>query len=306
MAKEIKDAEVKHSEVTFVSQLDTKKPIYQIVGKTPKIETGVDKLLKLVKSNEKITLSKACEDLGESRETVMSWGEILEDHGLIEMHYPITGKPSLWTIRPKMTKGRKGKKEKKGAKEKPSGPKIPGKGIFGMRSKLRIMFINIEIVVLGLLLVYIFLLNRQLAINFLPTLRFHYSGFTSYLMRLPQVLSTGNTSIISSNLLMQPLYFALLLIIIIIIVLIIVGIVRSRRHRDSAGYKQDKKKKSGKGQKKEVEEPEKGKEAGKEKHTKKEKEGRREEKKPKKKGGKKEGVFSDIIRDYKQRLKEME
>jgi DNA-binding transcriptional ArsR family regulator len=292
MAEEKKDAEV-----TFVSQLDTKKPIYKIVGRTPKIETGVDRLLKLVKQKEKITLSEASENLGIPKDTVMSWGEVLEDHGLIDMHYPITGKPSLWKIRPKILKGKKGEKGKK--------PKSaePGRGLFGGRSKTKVFFINMEIVVLGLLLVYIFFINRQLSINFVPTLRFHYSGFTSYLMRLPEVLSTGNISIISSNLLLQPLYFALLLIIVIIIILIIVGIVRSRRHKGRIEYKPEKaKKEEKKEQKKEhkkeikVEKPEK-------KEQKKEQ--KKEEKKEKKKE-KKDGIFSDIIKDYKERLKEME
>jgi len=283
----------KKDEVTFVSQLDTKKPIYKIVGRTPKIETGIDRLLKLVKQKEKITLSDASENLGITKDIVMSWGEVLEDHGLIEMHYPITGKPSLWKIRPKILKGKKGEKI-----EKPKSAE-PGKGIFGGRAKTKVFFINLEIVVLGLLLVYIFFINRQLSINFVPTLRFHYSGFTSYLVRLPEVFSTGNISIISSNLLLQPLYFALLLIIVIIIILIIVWIVRSRRHKGRIEYKPEKEKKE---EKKEVKKEEK-KEIKVEKPKKKEE--KKEEKKEKKKE-KKDGIFSDIIKDYKERLKEME
>lgn len=283
MAEEKKDVEV-----TFVSQLDTKKPIYKIVGRTPKIETGIDRLLKLVKQKEKITLSEASENLGIPKDTIMSWGEVLEDHGLLEMHYPITGKPSLWKIRPKILKGKKGEKI-----EKPKSAE-PGKGVFGGRPKTKVFFINLEIVVLGMLLVYIFFINRQLSINFVPTLGFHYSGFTSYLMRLPDVLSTGNISIISSNLLLQPLYFALLLIIVIIIILIIIGIVRYRRHKGRIEYKPEKEKKEKKEVKKE-----------KKKEIKVENPKKKEDKKEKKKE-KKDGIFSDIIKDYKEKLKEME
>ncbi|MFC2144029.1 hypothetical protein ACFLQO_01535, partial [Candidatus Aenigmatarchaeota archaeon] len=73
--------------------------------------------------------------------------------------------------------------------------------------------------------IYIFFVNRYLAMNFMPTLRFHSNGFINYLRNLPGLLMSGRFS----DLVLQPLYLAFLLILIIVIILIIVLVVKSRR-----------------------------------------------------------------------------
>lgn len=269
----------KDMEVTLVSQLDTKKPIYKITGKTPYIETEIDRLYKLVKERGSIKISEAAKKIGVSEDTVRGWGEVLEEHKLIELHYPIAGKPSLGIRRPKLLKGKK-VKEKKEKK-----PGIPMK----KRFTKKVIMIYIEIIVLGELLIYIFLINRYLAMNFIPTIRFHFDGFITYIRNLINILFSGNFSALFSALLLQSMYFAFLIILIVIIILIIVLIVKSRKPKP---YMSEKK----------PEKEEKEEEPKKEKPKKEEKKEKREEKKKERK----DAVFADIIGRYKERLKEME
>jgi len=259
MAEKEKDAEI-----TLVSQLDTKKPIYRIKGKPPRIETQIDKLYRMVRERGKIRISEAAENLGVSEDTVREWGEILEEHKLIEVHYPIAGKPSLGIRRLKLPRAKR-KKEKK--------PRIPRK----KRFTKKVVMIYIEIIALGQLLIYIFFVNRHLSMNFMPTVRFHFNGFYSYLLNILDVLTSGNFSKLLPHLLSQPFYLAFLIILIIIIILIIVLIIKSRKRKPYVK------------EKKEEEKPK--------------KEEPKKEKKPEKK---KETVFADIIERYEKKLKEIE
>lgn len=263
---EKKETEDRETEITLVSHLDTKKPLYKMVGKSPKIQTKIDRLYFLVKQKETIKVSEAAKTLGVPEDTVKEWGEILEEHDMIKLHYPIAGKPSICVIKPKHIRKRGEKKPK----EKPMG--IPLKP----KLSLKKIMINVEIIVFGLLFVYIFFMNRYLSINFIPTIQFHVNGFTSYIISIPSIL----ISMQFSRLFYQPIYLGILVVIIALIALIIFSKVRSRKPKLYTKQKHEKK------------EPE--------KHEKK------EEKKPEKKEKKDDVVFADIIDKYKKRLKEID
>jgi Na+-transporting methylmalonyl-CoA/oxaloacetate decarboxylase gamma subunit len=277
-------------EVTLVSRLESRKPLYTITGKPPKIETSADRLYEMVKQKGSVRLSEAAKELGVSEETVIKWGEILEEHRMIELHYPMAGKPRLGIIKPKLRRGVKEKKEKK--------PGIPKK----RRFTKKVIFIYLEIIALGELLIYIFLINRYLSMNFLPTVRFHFDGFVTYLTNLINVLLAGNFSAFAQVLLMHPMYLGFLIILIVIIILIILLIIKSRKPKL---YMKEEKRPEKKEEKKEEKKPEKKeekREGKKEEHRK----AKREEKKGEKEEDKKDAVFADIIRRYKERLKEIE
>jgi CBS domain-containing protein len=54
-------------------------------------ETEIDKLLKLIEEREKITVGEASKELEVPAVKIRAWGKVLQEHGLIEMHYPIFG-----------------------------------------------------------------------------------------------------------------------------------------------------------------------------------------------------------------------
>jgi len=53
------------------------------------IETGVDRLMNLIKSKEKISVPDAAKKLGVSTTTVEEWAEFLEEEGIIDMEYKL-------------------------------------------------------------------------------------------------------------------------------------------------------------------------------------------------------------------------
>ena len=65
------------------------------------IETGVDKLVKLVKERGRIALADAAKELGVSATVVQEWVDFLEDEGIISVEYKLT-KPYL--VERKLTK----------------------------------------------------------------------------------------------------------------------------------------------------------------------------------------------------------
>ena len=65
------------------------------------IETGVDKLVKLVKERGKIALSDASTELGVGRSVIQEWVDFLEEEGIIGVEYQLT-KPYL--VERKLTK----------------------------------------------------------------------------------------------------------------------------------------------------------------------------------------------------------
>jgi hypothetical protein len=253
----------KEPDVAIISQLDVKKPAYKVAGKPPVIETKIDRLYDMIREKGSVKVSDAAKSLGVPEGTIQEWGNILEDHRMIEFHYPLTGRASLSVIRARPHGHREhAKKEKK-----------PGTPVRARFTK-KVMLIYLEIVILGELLIYIFLVNRYLAIDFVPTLAFHLNGFASYLASLPGMLASGNAGALLSN----PLYFALLILVIAAAILAIVLAAMSRKPGTRAVSRE-------------------------EKHR-----GRKGEKQKEKKeeGKKKEPVFSDIVEEYKKRLRDME
>jgi predicted transcriptional regulator len=78
----------------IITKEDISKKI--IASSVPKssvktIETGFDKLFKLIENEKKISTEKASAMLKIKRETIESWANILEDHNLIKIEYPIVG-----------------------------------------------------------------------------------------------------------------------------------------------------------------------------------------------------------------------
>ncbi len=60
-----------------------------------KEDTPIDELFGLVMKSGKINVSDAAKKFNVHEARIEEWGKILEDHGLIEMHYPTIGKPEL-------------------------------------------------------------------------------------------------------------------------------------------------------------------------------------------------------------------
>ena len=58
------------------------------------IETGVDKLVNLINSKEKVAADEAAKELGVSTTVVMEWSDFLEEEGIINIEYKFT-KPFL-------------------------------------------------------------------------------------------------------------------------------------------------------------------------------------------------------------------
>ncbi|MBU0953115.1 MAG: hypothetical protein KKA90_01685 [Nanoarchaeota archaeon] len=85
-----------------------KKPIPQAVKEAVKvvqaatpgevkqhIETKVDRLIREVAARKGMTVLEAASLLGVEVRTIENWGNILEDHQLLKLHYPAFGKPVL-------------------------------------------------------------------------------------------------------------------------------------------------------------------------------------------------------------------
>ena len=73
------------------------------------IETGVDKLVKLVKDSGRISMPDAAKQLGVSNEVVEEWADFLEEEGIVSIEHSLT-KPYL--VERKLTKIEVEKKEK--------------------------------------------------------------------------------------------------------------------------------------------------------------------------------------------------
>ena len=58
------------------------------------IETGVDKLVKLVNTKGRIAASDAAKELGVGMSVIMEWTDFLEEEGIINIEYKFT-KPYL-------------------------------------------------------------------------------------------------------------------------------------------------------------------------------------------------------------------
>ncbi len=69
----------------------------EIIKEEPKakVETEVDKLLKLVREKKKISFSKLAKIYDEKQSTIEQWVEALEDEGFVEVVYPLIGSPYI-------------------------------------------------------------------------------------------------------------------------------------------------------------------------------------------------------------------
>ena len=67
----------------------------EVDGKAVFLETDVDKLLNVIRKRGKIRASRLARIFKVPRSKIEEWGIILEDHKLIEMHYPPFGEPTL-------------------------------------------------------------------------------------------------------------------------------------------------------------------------------------------------------------------
>jgi hypothetical protein len=161
---------------------------YRLSGDTRALKTGIDSLYSLVKDSKNISSAKAARKLGVSEEMVSEWANIMEEHEMLRIHYPIFGKPSLrsmdWRPRWKVKREMKKKKEHE---------KAVGKRLRHLKFTKKRLFIFAETIVLGEILIYIFLVNRKLSTNFLPVvierLSFFYLYLTQNLMMLILVLA---------------------------------------------------------------------------------------------------------------------
>ena len=73
------------------------------------IETGVDKLVKLVKAKGRLSMEDAAVELGVSLTVIEEWADFLEEEGFIQIEYKFT-KPFL--VDRKLSKSEISKKEK--------------------------------------------------------------------------------------------------------------------------------------------------------------------------------------------------
>ena len=51
------------------------------------IQTGVDRLVALIKEKEKISIDEAAKTLGVSKINIQEWADFLEEEGIIEIKY---------------------------------------------------------------------------------------------------------------------------------------------------------------------------------------------------------------------------
>jgi hypothetical protein len=59
------------------------------------LETDIDRLYKLVRKSKVVKFDDASAQLGKKRAEVTEWAGILEEHKLVELHYPIMGEPEI-------------------------------------------------------------------------------------------------------------------------------------------------------------------------------------------------------------------
>jgi DNA-binding transcriptional ArsR family regulator len=59
------------------------------------IETAIDKLLKLLREKKKVPISEALRILKVTEPQLESWIGSLEDHGIVELKYPVLGEPEI-------------------------------------------------------------------------------------------------------------------------------------------------------------------------------------------------------------------
>ena len=202
--KETKDAESRIVEIP--GQVSLQRSPFKLKGEIKYLLTDIDALHSYVLEKKTVSLADAAKRFKASKKNVEDWGRILEDHRMIEMHYPVAGEPTLMVPGLNKAKNRKDKSSKKKKEKKHGKPRF---------TKKRILITG-EIIVLGEILIYIFLVNPHLRMNFIPTLNYQLTNLPANIMNLPNYLSGINFPINPAYILAGVLIVALWIILILI------------------------------------------------------------------------------------------
>ena len=71
---------------------------------TGKLTTEVDDMLEIISNRKKIRINKLAKLMRVKKSEIKEWTEMLENWGMIEIHYPLFGEPIL-TMAKKKVKG---------------------------------------------------------------------------------------------------------------------------------------------------------------------------------------------------------
>lgn len=183
-------------------QVSLERSPFRLKGKIKYLSTDIDRLYSYVLERKKIKLSVVAKKFNVKKELVEEWGSILEEHRMIEMHYPVAGEPTLRIPSPKKEKAKKPEKDKKGKKHKKKGRPLH------LRLTKKRLLIMAEIIALGEIMIYIFLVNTHLRDNFIPTLNYQLANLPANIMNLPSYITGLNMSI-------NPIYFLIGILIVI-------------------------------------------------------------------------------------------
>ena len=254
MAKHKKPAKSKQSKVSdkekksvqiaeIPGEVSLERSPFRLKGRIQYLSTDIDELRNYVNENKRVKLTHAAAKFQVTKSTIEDWAKILEDHKMIDMHYPVAGDPVLKVHEEK-------KKRKKGDKKKQKEEKIPkmkdipklkdkdapktGKpedALDNVRKKPHLtkkkFMVLSEVIVLSLMFIYIFVVNQRLRDNFIPTLRYQLENLPSTLTELPAMVIQLTNSLGVERLGINPIliYVAIL----VIFLWIVFAIVRKRR-----------------------------------------------------------------------------
>jgi hypothetical protein len=202
MAKKEAQKETQITEIP--GQVSLERSPFKLKGNIRYLSTDIDSLYKLVLEKKRVRLDAAARSLKVKKEIVEEWGSILEDHHMAVLHYPVAGEASI---------SLPGKSEHK-AKHKEAKAEKGKHGHLRPRLTLRRVVIMGEIVALGELLIYIFLVNPNLRNNFLPTL-------TGTLGNLPGAMSSLMDRLSGNPMGINPLYFVIGIIVVVFWIVIV-------------------------------------------------------------------------------------
>jgi CBS domain-containing protein len=80
-------------------------------SENPALETNIDTLLALVKEKESVKFSEAAKKFNVPESKIEEWGNILEEYGLVRLHYPPIGTPMLKILKEKRHEKKKQNRE---------------------------------------------------------------------------------------------------------------------------------------------------------------------------------------------------
>ena len=79
--------------IGIISKSDFAK--LKLKTKDQEIFTKVDEMLSLIEQKERITFEELAKELKVDESVIEEWARIFEDHGFIEIEYPLVGKPFI-------------------------------------------------------------------------------------------------------------------------------------------------------------------------------------------------------------------